>query len=52
MHQDTRKIRELGNSYREFVVKTSFVPFVALLSGVLDGPATTCRGRQSAWARC
>jgi uncharacterized membrane protein len=33
MHQDQRKIRELGESYREFVAKTSFVPFAALLSG-------------------
>jgi uncharacterized membrane protein len=33
MHQDQRKIRELGESYREFVEKTSFVPFAALLSG-------------------
>ena len=33
MHQDQRKIRELGNSYRDFLAKTSFVPFAALLSG-------------------
>ena len=33
MHQDARKIRELGDRYREFVAKTSFVPFAALLSG-------------------
>ena len=33
MHQDPRKIRELGDSYREFVAKTSFAPFAALLSG-------------------
>jgi len=32
MHQDQRKIRELGDSYREFVAKTSFVPFAALIS--------------------
>ena len=32
MHQDRRKIRELGDSYREFLAKTSFVPFAALLS--------------------
>jgi len=33
MHQDQRKIRDLGDSYREFVAKTSFMPFAALLSG-------------------
>jgi uncharacterized membrane protein len=33
IHQDQRKIRELGDRYREFVAKTSFVPFAALLSG-------------------
>jgi uncharacterized membrane protein len=33
MHQDARKIRELGESYREFLAKTSLVPFAALLSG-------------------
>jgi uncharacterized membrane protein len=33
MHQDRRKIREVGDSYREFLAKTSFVPFAALLSG-------------------
>jgi uncharacterized membrane protein len=32
IHQDQRKIRDLGESYREFVAKTSFVPFAALLS--------------------
>jgi len=32
MHQDRRKIRELGDSYREFLAKTSFVPFAALIS--------------------
>ena len=26
MHQDARKIRSLGDSYREFLAKTSFVP--------------------------
>ena len=31
MHQDQRKIRELGDRYRDFVAKTSFVPFAALL---------------------
>ena len=33
LHQDTRKIRDLGEPYREFKAKTSFVPFAALLSG-------------------
>jgi uncharacterized membrane protein len=33
IHQDQRKIRELGDRYREFVAKTSFVPFAALISG-------------------
>lgn len=33
MHQDRRKIRELGDRYRDFVAKTSFVPFAALISG-------------------
>jgi uncharacterized membrane protein len=33
MHQDQRKIRELGERYREFLAKTSFMPFAALLSG-------------------
>lgn len=33
MHQDQRKIRELGDSYRQFLAKTSFVPFAALLGG-------------------
>jgi uncharacterized membrane protein len=33
MHQDQRKIRELGESYRAFLAKTSFVPFAALVSG-------------------
>jgi len=33
MHQDRRKIRELGNRYREFLAKTSFVPFAALVGG-------------------
>jgi uncharacterized membrane protein len=32
MHQDQRKIRELGDRYREFLAKTSFVPFAALIS--------------------
>jgi uncharacterized membrane protein len=33
MHQDTRKLHELGESYREFMAKTSFTPFAALISG-------------------
>jgi uncharacterized membrane protein len=33
IHQDARKIRELGEPYREFKAKTSFVPFAALISG-------------------
>jgi uncharacterized membrane protein len=33
VHQDARKIRELGASYREFLAKTSFLPFAALVSG-------------------
>ena len=33
MHQDQRKIRELGESYRAFMAKTSFMPFAALVSG-------------------
>src|SRR5712692_1351640 len=33
MHQDARKIRDLGERYREFKAKTSFVPFAALVSG-------------------
>jgi uncharacterized membrane protein len=35
IHQDSRKIRELGETYREFKAKTSFVPFAALISGRL-----------------
>jgi uncharacterized membrane protein len=33
MHQDQRKIRDLGDSYRAFVANTSFMPFAALISG-------------------
>jgi len=33
MHQDGRKLRELGDRYRAFMAKTSFVPFAALVSG-------------------
>lgn len=32
-HQDARKIRELGESYRQFVTETSFFPGAALWSG-------------------
>jgi len=31
--QDQRKLRELGDSYRQFMDATSFFPFLALLSG-------------------
>jgi uncharacterized membrane protein len=33
MHQDQRKIRELGERYGAFLAKTSFMPFAALVSG-------------------
>ena len=33
IHQDRRKLREIGPSYREFIKATSFVPGVALLNG-------------------
>jgi len=33
IHQDQRKIRELGDSYRQFVAQTSFFPGAALASG-------------------
>ncbi len=33
MHQDRRKIRQLGDRYRQFVAKTSFLPFAALIAG-------------------
>src|SRR5271169_4753891 len=33
MHQDARKLRELGERYREFLAKTSFFPFAALAGG-------------------
>jgi uncharacterized membrane protein len=33
MDQDRRKLRELGERYREFVAKTSFVPLAALIGG-------------------
>ncbi len=32
-HQDRRKLRDLGESYRRFVAQTSFFPGAALLSG-------------------
>jgi uncharacterized membrane protein len=33
IHQDARKVRDLGQPYRDFKSKTSFVPFAALISG-------------------
>lgn len=33
IHQDRRKLRDLGDSYRRFVESTSFFPSVALISG-------------------
>jgi uncharacterized membrane protein len=33
LHQDHRKLRELGESYREFVAQTSIIPGIALLQG-------------------
>jgi uncharacterized membrane protein len=33
IHQDRRKLRELGDSYRGFMAQTSFVPFGALATG-------------------
>jgi uncharacterized membrane protein len=33
LHQDRRKLRELGASYRTFLDATSFIPFAALISG-------------------
>jgi uncharacterized membrane protein len=33
IHQDRRKLRELGQSYRTFLDETSFMPGAALLSG-------------------
>ncbi len=32
-HQDRRKLREMGDRYRNFMAKTSFMPFAALLAG-------------------
>ena len=32
-HQDRRKIRELGDRYRDFLAKTLFMPFAALIGG-------------------
>jgi uncharacterized membrane protein len=33
LHQDRRKLREMGERYRRFVAQTSFIPGAALLSG-------------------
>jgi uncharacterized membrane protein len=33
LHQDRRKLRELGASYRSFLEATSFIPCAALISG-------------------
>jgi len=33
LHQDSRKVREVGESYVRFVAETSFVPGAAILSG-------------------
>jgi uncharacterized membrane protein len=33
IHQDARKVRDLGQPYRDFKSKTSFVPFAALING-------------------
>jgi uncharacterized membrane protein len=33
LHQDSRKLGEIGDRYREFKASTSFFPFAALLSG-------------------
>jgi uncharacterized membrane protein len=33
LHQDRRKLREMGEKYRRFLDQTSFMPGVALLSG-------------------
>jgi len=33
VHQDGRKLRELGDGYRGFKAQTSIVPFAALISG-------------------
>ncbi|HEY6393839.1 MAG TPA: NnrU family protein [Candidatus Binataceae bacterium] len=33
MHQDSRKLREIGEPYREFMAKTSIIPFGALIQG-------------------
>jgi uncharacterized membrane protein len=32
-HQDARKVREMGERYREFKARTSFMPFAALIGG-------------------
>jgi uncharacterized membrane protein len=44
-HQDRRKLRELGESYRQLVAATSFVPGAALLRG-----RTRWSGRDLPWA--
>jgi uncharacterized membrane protein len=33
LHQDRRKLREIGEPYRQFKAQTSFIPFAAILSG-------------------
>jgi uncharacterized membrane protein len=33
LHQDRRKLSEVGESYTRFVAETSFVPGAAILSG-------------------
>jgi uncharacterized membrane protein len=33
IHQDQRKLRELGDSYRTLMAETSFIPFGAIVSG-------------------
>jgi len=45
MHQDGRKLRELGDRYLAFIAQTSFVPFAALVSG-----RTRWTGADMPWA--
>jgi len=33
MHQDQRKLRDLGESYRNLMAETSFLPFAAIIGG-------------------
>ncbi len=33
IHQDRRKLRDLGENYRKLMAETSFIPFAAMLSG-------------------